>query len=98
GATSKPPEKIKVAGRNGMAAVETFLYLMRESKVITEHDAAVGRSLAKVLCGGELPGEPEVPRDYLLQLEAEEFLRLVGMRKTQERMAHLLKTGKPLRN
>ena len=98
GTITKPPEKIKVAGKNGLAAVETFLYLMRESKMITEHDAAVGRSLAKVLCGGELPGEPEVPREYLLQLESEEFLRLVGMRKTQERMAHLLKTGKPLRN
>ncbi len=98
GTAAKPPEKIRVAGKNGMAAVETFLYLMRESKMITEHDAVVGRSLAKVLCGGELPGEPEVPREYLLQLEAEEFLRLVGMRKTQERMAHLLKTGKPLRN
>jgi 3-hydroxyacyl-CoA dehydrogenase len=98
GTTSKSPDKIRVAGKNGLAAVETFLYLMRESKMITEHDATVGRSLAKVLCGGELPGEPEVPREYLLQLEVEEFLRLVGMRKTQERMAHLLKTGKPLRN
>ncbi|HLG94596.1 MAG TPA: 3-hydroxyacyl-CoA dehydrogenase NAD-binding domain-containing protein [candidate division Zixibacteria bacterium] len=98
GTGSKPPEKIRVAGKNGLAAVETFLYLMRESKMITGHDATVGRSLARVLCGGELPGEPEVPREYLLQLEAEEFLRLVGMYKTQERMAHLLKTGKPLRN
>ncbi len=98
GTTSRPPEKIRVTGKSGLAAVETFLYLMHESKLITEHDAIVGRSLARVLCGGELPGEPEVPRQYLLDLEAEEFLRLVGMRKTQERMAHLLKTGKPLRN
>lgn len=98
GTPTNLPDKIRVAGKNGLAAVETFLYLMRESKMITEHDAVVGRSLAKVLCGGELPGEPEVPREYLLQLEAEEFLRLVGMRKTQERITHLLKTGKPLRN
>lgn len=98
GTISKPLEKIRVAGKNGLAAVETFLYLMQESKFITGHDATVGRCLAKVICGGELEGEPEVPRQYLLDLEAEEFLRLVGMRKTQERMAHLLKTGKPLRN
>jgi 3-hydroxyacyl-CoA dehydrogenase len=98
GAVGKPPQKIRVAGKTGLAAVETFLYLMRESKMITEHDAVVGKSLGKVLCGGELSGEPEVPRQYLLDLEREEFLRLVGMRKTQERMAHLLKTGKPLRN
>jgi len=98
GVTSKILEKIRVAGKSGLAAIETFLYLMRESKMVTEHDVTVGRSLARVLCGGELPGEPEVPRQYLLDLEAEEFLRLVGMRKTQERMAHLLKTGKPLRN
>jgi 3-hydroxyacyl-CoA dehydrogenase len=78
--------------------VETFLYLMRESKTISGHDAAVGKSLGRVMCGGELSGEPEVPRQYLLDLEREEFLRLAGMRKTQERMAHLLKTGKPLRN
>lgn len=98
GISSKPPKKIRVAGKNGLAAIETFLYLMRESKMVTEHDVTVGRSLAKVLCGGELAGELEVPRQYLLDMEAEEFLRLVGMRKTQERMAHLLKTGKPLRN
>ncbi len=98
GTVSKTPEKIRVAGKSGLAAIETFLYLMRESKMVTEHDVTVGRSLAKVLCGGELAGEPEAPRQYLLDLEAEEFLRLVGMRKTQERMAHLLKTGKALRN
>jgi 3-hydroxyacyl-CoA dehydrogenase len=98
GVTGKAPEKIRVAGKNGLAAVEAFLYLMHESKMITEHDVTVGKSLARVLCGGEFPGEPEVPRQYLLDLEREEFLRLVGMRKTQERMAYLLKTGKPLRN
>jgi len=98
GVTGKVPDKIRVAGKNGLAAVETFLYLMNASKMITDHDVTVGKSLAKVLCGSELAGEPEVPRQYLLDLEREEFLHLVGMRKTQERMAHLLKTGKPLRN
>jgi 3-hydroxyacyl-CoA dehydrogenase len=98
GVIGKAPDKIRVAGKNGLAAAETFLYLMQESKTITEHDVTVGKSLAKVLCGGELSGEPELPRQHLLDLEREEFLRLVGMRKTQERMAHLLQTGKPLRN
>jgi 3-hydroxyacyl-CoA dehydrogenase len=58
----------------------------------------IAEKLARVLTGGALTGEPVVSEQYLLDLEREAFLSLLGQRKTQERMAHMLKTGKPLRN
>jgi len=50
------------------------------------------------MCGGDLDGSPRVSEQYLLDLEREAFLSLLGERKTLERMQHTLKTGKPLRN
>ena len=58
----------------------------------------IGEKLAYVLAGGRLAGEHLVSEQYLLDLEREAFLSLCGNAKTQERMAHMLKTGKPLRN
>ena len=65
---------------------------------ITDHDAVVARKLAHVMCGGNLTGIQAVTEQYLLDLEREAFLSLCGEKKTQERIAHTLKTGKPLRN
>ena len=45
-----------------------------------------------------LPHAATVDEDYLLDLEREAFLSLLGERKTLERIQHTLKTGKPLRN
>jgi len=64
----------------------------------TEHELLIARKLAYVLTGGNVPAGTRVTEQYLLDLEREAFLSLLGTRKTQERMAHLLKTGKPLRN
>jgi 3-hydroxyacyl-CoA dehydrogenase len=58
----------------------------------------IGEKLAHVISGGCLTGEQVVSEQYLLDLEREAFLSLCGNPKTQERMAHTLKTGKPLRN
>jgi len=58
----------------------------------------LGSELARVLCGGEVAAGTKVSEQYLLDLEREVFLRLCGQRKTQERMQHMLKKGKPLRN
>jgi len=58
----------------------------------------IARKLAHVLCGGPLAGEAGVSEQYLLDLEREAFLSLCGQRRTQERIQHMLKTGKPLRN
>jgi 3-hydroxyacyl-CoA dehydrogenase len=65
---------------------------------ISDHDAIIGRKLAWILSGGRQPHATTVTEQQLLDLEREAFLSLCGERKTQERMAHTLKTGKPLRN
>jgi 3-hydroxyacyl-CoA dehydrogenase len=93
-----PAAPVPVAGESGIAAFETQLYNMKEGGYISEHDARVGRELVRILCGGAVPAGTMVGEDYLLDLEREAFLRLCGERKTQERMAHMLKKGKPLRN
>ena len=71
---------------------------MKEAGYISEHDAKIGNKLAQVLCGGDLTGVQRVSEQYLLDLEREAFLSLLGERKTLERIQSLLKTGKPLRN
>ncbi|HEX6792051.1 MAG TPA: 3-hydroxyacyl-CoA dehydrogenase/enoyl-CoA hydratase family protein [Candidatus Krumholzibacteria bacterium] len=97
----QPPDRtreIPVAGEGGIAAIKASLYNMREGKYISEYDAHIGAQLARVLCGGELPGGTKVTEDYLLALEREVFLKLCGEKRTQDRMAFMLKEGKPLRN
>ncbi|MDB4896072.1 MAG: 3-hydroxyacyl-CoA dehydrogenase, partial [Firmicutes bacterium] len=96
----KPPVKaaIPVAGPEGRAVLELGLYNMRLSGYASEHDCLVGRKLAYVLTGGKVPAGTYVTEQYLLDLEREAFLSLLGEKKSQERMAYVLKTGKPLRN
>jgi len=65
---------------------------------ITEYDAHIGRKLAWVLCGGDVKSPQKVSEQYLLDLEREAFVSLLGERKTQERIQYMLKEGKPLRN
>jgi 3-hydroxyacyl-CoA dehydrogenase len=64
----------------------------------SEFDGVVARKLAYVLAGGSITTPQTVPEQYLLDLEREAFVSLCGEKKTQERVAHTLKTGKPLRN
>ena len=72
--------------------------MMRQGEYISDHDVKVGDKIADVLCGGAVtPGTP-VSEQYLLDLEREAFMSLCGEKKTQERIAYTLKTGKPLRN
>ncbi len=92
------PQPIRVAGEAGLAALETVLYLLRTGGHITEYDEVVGRRLAYVMCGGRVPAGTEVSEEYLLDLEREAFLSLLGQPKTQERIRHMLETGRPLRN
>ncbi len=93
-----PDPALPVMGTAGIALAEAVLFNMEEAGWVSEHDRKVGREIARVLSGGEIPGPTAVPEEHLLELERESFLRLCGERKTQERMEHLLKTGKPLRN
>jgi 3-hydroxyacyl-CoA dehydrogenase len=93
-----PRTGIPVGGDTVLAALKLGIHLAWRGGRISDHDAVVGRALANVLAGGALPRQTTVSEQYLLDLEREAFLKLCGERKTLERIAHTLKTGKPLRN
>jgi 3-hydroxyacyl-CoA dehydrogenase len=93
-----PRNDIKVPGEAGYALMKLGVWTFQQGGYISEYDAVVGEKLAYVLAGGRLAGEQSVSEQYLLDLEREAFLSLCGNAKTQERMAYMLKTGKPLRN
>ena len=97
-APGMPREDVKVAGEAGFALLKIGVWTARQGGYISDYDAIIGEKLAHVLCGGRLSGEQLVSEQYLLDLEREAFLSLLGNGKTQERMAYMLKTGKPLRN
>ena len=78
--------------------METGIFLMGEAGYAVEHDQKVARWMAYILAGGRVTPGTLVTEQYLLDLELEAFLSLCGERKTQERIAYTLKTGKPLRN
>ena len=97
-APPSPPELVP-PGPGGRLAVESVVDGLRLAGKISDHDALIGRSLARVVTGGERAnGLEPVDEQYLLDLEREVFVSLAGEPKSQERMAHMLKKGKPLRN
>ncbi len=89
---------IPVMGTAGIALAESVLFNMEQGGYISDHDRKIGVELAKVLAGGVVPPGTTVTEQDLLDLERESFMRLLGERKTLERVEHILKTGKPLRN
>ncbi|HXM96971.1 MAG TPA: 3-hydroxyacyl-CoA dehydrogenase NAD-binding domain-containing protein [Candidatus Dormibacteraeota bacterium] len=90
--------QIKVLGEQFLAAAKLAIHMMLRGGYASEHDALVGRKLANILAGGALSAPQFVSEQYVLDLEREAFVSLCGEKKTQERIAHTLKTGKPLRN
>ena len=92
------PRNVPVAGRTGIATLEMLLVNMRDGGFISPYDFEVGLRIARVLCGGEVDAGSLVDEKWLLDLERAEFMALLRNAKTQERIAHTLKTGKPLRN
>jgi 3-hydroxyacyl-CoA dehydrogenase len=93
-----PRTQIPAPGLNSLGALETGIFLMGEAGYASEHDQRVARWVAYILCGGRITAGTPISEQYLLDLEREAFLSLCGERKTQERIAFTLKTGKPLRN
>ena len=95
-----PPEQtaIMVLGRPARAVLEHIAYVFQQGGYASEYDRALANKLAYVMTGGELTAPALVHEDYLLQLERENFVPLLSQPKTQERIAHMLKTKKPLRN
>jgi 3-hydroxyacyl-CoA dehydrogenase len=90
--------QIKVLGEQFLAGAKLFIHMMLRGGYISDYDAHVGRKLANILAGGPLTSPQLVSEQYVLDLEREAFVSLCGEKKTQERIAHTLKTGKPLRN
>ncbi|MGA2755409.1 MAG: 3-hydroxyacyl-CoA dehydrogenase/enoyl-CoA hydratase family protein [Terracidiphilus sp.] len=97
-APPQPRMQIPAPGLAALATLETGIYLMGEAGYASEHDQKVARWAAYILAGGRISPGALVSEQYFLDLERETFLSLCGERKTQERIAFTLKTGKPLRN
>ena len=94
----QPRADILALGQSALATLKVGIHMMRRGGYISDHDAVIAEKLARILTGGDLNHATRVSEQYLLDLEREAFLSLCGERKTLERIAHTLKTGKPLRN
>jgi 3-hydroxyacyl-CoA dehydrogenase len=86
------------AGRDVRAGLKAAIYVLQQGGYMSEYDASISGRLAHVLCGGDLSSGQWVSEQYLLDIEREAFVELLGQQKTLDRIQHMLKTGKPLRN
>jgi len=93
-----PKTAVKVLGDPGIQTIKLMLYNMVEGRQVSPYDAFVGEKVAEILCGGAVDGGSLVSEQYLLDLERKNFVELCQQEKTQQRIMHMLKTGKPLRN
>ncbi|WP_353779453.1 3-hydroxyacyl-CoA dehydrogenase NAD-binding domain-containing protein [Winogradskyella sp. 3972H.M.0a.05] len=99
GYSQKPKRKdVLVLGKQALGMFLVGTDSMNASNYISEHDQKIANKLAYVMAGGDLSEPTKVSEQYLLDLEREAFLSLCTERKTLERIQHMLKTGKPLRN
>jgi 3-hydroxyacyl-CoA dehydrogenase len=95
---SAPALDIRAPGRSMGASLGSQLWNMRMGGFITEYEEKLGRTIAGVITGGDVAAGTVVTEQWFLDLEREAFLRLCGEKKTIERIQHMLKKGKPLRN
>ena len=93
-----PARRIRVAGDVGIATFKMMLVNMLEGRFISPYDYEIAERIATVLCGGKVDRNTLVDEEWLLTLERKHFVELAQQEKTQARIAHMLKTGKPLRN
>ena len=96
----RPPLRslFPVAGRDGKATIQGSLVNMRDGGFISAHDFDIASHIAHIACGGDVDPGTLVNEEYLMQLEREAFTALVAHPKTQDRLLHMMNTGKPLRN
>jgi 3-hydroxyacyl-CoA dehydrogenase len=92
-----PPRRITALGNEALGNLKYGAFAMREGGQITDYEVKLAHEIAYVLSGGDGPRR-EVTEQDILDLERDAFLRLLGNKETQERIAYTLKTGKPLRN
>ncbi|WP_374558215.1 3-hydroxyacyl-CoA dehydrogenase/enoyl-CoA hydratase family protein [Thermomonas sp.] len=93
-----PARRIQVAGDVGIATFKMLLVNMLEGRFVSDYDYEIAERIATVLCGGDVDRGALVDEDWLLKLERQHFVELAQQEKTQARIGHMLKTGKPLRN
>ena len=89
---------IAAPGRDVAAAIKSRLWNLKMGNYITAYEEELGGVIADVICGGDVLPGTIITEEYLLALERESFLRLCGNKKSAERIQHMLKKGKPLRN
>ncbi|MDD2897272.1 MAG: 3-hydroxyacyl-CoA dehydrogenase NAD-binding domain-containing protein [Desulfuromonadaceae bacterium] len=94
----RPLTNLKAPGRGVAASIKSQLWNMQQGGFISEYDQYLAGMVADVITGGDVPTGTLITEEYLLELEREAFVRLCGQKKTLERIQHMLKKGKPLRN
>jgi 3-hydroxyacyl-CoA dehydrogenase len=94
----QPKTDVLALGEAALTKFKLGIHMMKRGGYISDHDALIGTKIAEVVSGGAITHPTRVSEQYLLDLEREAFISLLATRPTQERLAHMLKTGKPLRN
>lgn len=97
----RPPLRataIPVLGRSGIATIRAFVENLHAGGHISGHDRLIAEKVATVMCGGDIETGSRVDEQWLLDLERQHFMELMATEKSQARIEHMLKTGKPLRN
>jgi len=89
---------IEVLGRNGLSVLYSAINEFRLGEFMSDYDVEIAKKVAYVICGGDLTGTQHVTEQYLLDLEREAFVSLLGNQKTLDRIQYLLMNNKPLRN
>ncbi len=93
-----PRQDIEVLGRSGLGVLYSAINEYRLGKFMSEYDEVIARKLAYAMCGGDLTSPQQVSEQYLLEIEREAFMSLLGNQKTLDRIQYLLMNNKPLRN
>ena len=89
---------IQVLGRAGISVLYSAINEFRLGEYMSDYDVEIARKIANVICGGDLTGSQKVSEKYLLDIEREGFMSLLGNQKTLDRIQYLLMNNKPLRN
>jgi 3-hydroxyacyl-CoA dehydrogenase len=94
----RPLTGLKAPGRSVAASIKAQLWNLEQGGFISAHDKYLASGIADVITGGDVPGGTLISEEYLLELEREAFLRFCGQKKSAERIQHMLKKGRALRN
>ena len=89
---------IEVLGRSGLSVLYSAINEFRLGEYMSDYDAVIAKKVAEIICGGDLTSPQKVSEQYLLDIEREGFMSLLGNQKTLERIQYLLMNNKPLRN